>query len=922
MTDVSRYLIGIDLGTTNSAVAYVDCCPKKNPSLAVQSFMLPQIFSEAVVDTAKVLPSFMYLAREGEFPEEALTLPWDTYPRRIVGQFAKERGARVPTQLVFSAKSWLCNAAAARRDALLPVTAQDPKDRISPVEASAAYLSHIRQAWNHVIAKGDPDKEFEQQDIVLTVPASFDEVARTLTVEAAQQAGFRHVSLLEEPQAAFYSWIQEQGDAWKERLCVGEQVLVCDIGGGTSDFSLIEVVEEEGGKGFQRMAVGRHLLLGGDNIDAFVAHHLEKQLDRELSASQYLELSAHARRAKEVLVDGSDERNYRATIQGQGASLVAESFTVEARAAELRSAILDGFFKHEPWEEATVLAKSRGMRSMGLPYEDDPAITKQLAHFLKQQGGDKKGPDYVLFNGGTMKARCFQRAVLESLELWFGRKAQLLSSQCLDLAVCRGAAFYGKVRRGLGVRIGGGSPRAYYLAIAVKEANKTKTNQALTIVSRGRDEGYQHVVEQDFLLMTNQAVSFQLYSSQVRLHDVEGERIPIDEEELSVLPQIQTVLRYGKKQQQIPVRLRVSMTEWGTLELWLQSCKSSHQWKLEYQLRRSGGQHDDLSDLDCARQDETWDGGHVVDAQNYLNKCLCAQGYKPTQVMKGLEDVLGLRRQDWPPSVLRALADTLLKVASRRRASKEHEGRFWNLLGFFLRPGRGYPLDDHRIKALWKLWLEDGAVKKDSEVACQRWICLRRVAAGLSKGQQRQLASQLAGELLDKKRRAISLVKGEGRQIYAEKLRCFAAMERASLDLKVAMGDALLDRIVRGKGERSDYWALARIGARQQLFASVADVVPRERCMEWVDRLLEVYDKEPKEMSFVLTQLARKTELRHIDLPSSLTDLVYARCQTSSTHERLRDLLYHSVQLSREEQGNLLGDALPAGLSWEIDEGS
>ena len=382
-----RYIIGIDLGTTNCALAFIDT---EQAFLPVQIFAIPQLTGIGKVDALPTLPSFCYLVSQGEWAPGSLKLPWKEETAAFVGEFAKLQGARVPTRLVQSAKSWLCNVAANRRDKILPIESADFTQRLSPVEASAKYLAHLRDAWNATIAKGNHELELEEQEIILTVPASFDEVARSLTVEAARQAGFLYFTLLEEPQAAFYSWISQHEQEWQKEFKAGDSIIVCDVGGGTTDFSLIEIQQREGKLSFQRMAVGDHLLLGGDNIDAALAHYMEQKLQKEgyppLESTQWLQLKAEARAAKETLLspDARLDDACSIVLHGTGSHVVKGSISVTICREEVENLLLKGFFAYHPLPEALQLRRSRGFRTMGLPYEDEPLITKHLAHFLQQ----------------------------------------------------------------------------------------------------------------------------------------------------------------------------------------------------------------------------------------------------------------------------------------------------------------------------------------------------------------------------------------------------------------------------------------------------------------------------------------------------------------------------------------------------------
>jgi molecular chaperone DnaK (HSP70) len=921
-----RYIIGIDLGTTNSCVSYVDT---EDSKLSIQPFRIPQLTALGGVDSLATLPSFCYLAATHEWPKGALDLPWRSQSDDFVGRFAQEQGAKVSTRVIQSAKSWLCHAAANRRDKILPFEAADQDNRLSPVEATARYLRHIKEAWNHVMAQGDPAAEFESQEIILTVPASFDEVARTLTVEAAKLAGFIKMTLLEEPQAAFYSWIAQHENVWEQQLHVGETILVCDVGGGTTDFSLLEVVETEGKLGFQRMAVGDHLLLGGDNMDAALTHYLEEKLRQvaqtsfsELSTTQWLQLRHQARYAKEMLLTptttGAD--HYKVILQGAGSGVISGSLTVDITREEVQKVLVDGFFGQFSWEEAAHLHKARGLRTMGLPYEDDPSITKHLARFLRKSSADKttKAPNYILFNGGVMKAPAFQKAVLESFSKWFSEKTQVLPSYNLDLAVARGAAYYGKVRRGLGVRIGGGVARGYYIAIEVKDVAEMVSSQALTLLPRGSEEGCVYEPEQLFWLTPNTPVSFQLYASHVRLHDKSGDLIAVDPNEMQALPPIHTVLRYGKqqaiteKQEKIPVHICIELTAIGTIELWLKSQKTAHKWALEFQVRSASGQENSLAVLEETRQDEVFDANYLQTAKQFLQELFAGTSkVRLEQAMEHLETLLERPRKEWSISVLRGLADAVLQQASRRLCAANYEIRWWNLIGFFLRPGFGYALDDFRLKELWKIILVDiKTPPKSVDCQIQRWICYRRIAGGLNKGQQAQLANDLLASILNKKSGKIEIKGKADLYQYAEKLRVLGAFELLDTAVKTKLGNALVERIAGGEGNAADFWTLGRLGARHLMYGSGVNVVPSVIASQWIKSLFKVDVTE--DLLFVLGQLARKTDHRELNIPQEVVTEVMEKF---SNQARLQSLLSQESALSAQEQEQILGDRLPLGLT-------
>lgn len=919
-----RYIIGIDLGTTNSALAFIDT---EQPFLPVQLFAIPQLTAAGKVDTLLTLPSFCYLTAKEEWSSGDLKLPWKEEVGTFVGQFAKIQGARVPTRLIQSAKSWLCNVAANRRDKILPVESADVTQRLSPVEASAKYLEHLRNAWNGTMAKGNPLLELEEQEVILTVPASFDEVARTLTVEAARKAGFLHVTLVEEPLAAFYSWISQHEQEWQQLFKSNDIILVCDVGGGTTDFSLIEVQQQEEKLAFQRMAVGDHLLLGGDNIDAALAHHIEKKMVEggapALVPNQWLQLQAEARAAKEALLasNAKSDETYTVVLQGVGSSVVRGSLTMTVKREEVEHFLLNGFFGQYPLHEALQLRRSRGFRSMGLPYEDEPSITKHLAHFLQQANHleRQKGIDYILFNGGTFKPQIFQQAVQDSLQTWFPQTSlQNLTSSSLDLAVARGAAYYGKTRRGFGVSVGGGIPRTYYLKIDVKEESGQLTSKALTLLPRGSQEGRVFQPDQIFALRSNTPVAFHVLTSHVRLHDQEGDLIDIDPIEMQMLPPIQTILRFGRKTESesgltLPVRLGIRLTAIGTIELWLESQKSQHKWQLEFQMRSATGQDTVSNQEKATTTNQTFEVGYLDEAK-LLIESLFQPGsiIKPNQIMEKLELQVGMNRREWGPTLLRELWIPLLKMAPYRKLSQEHEARWWNLVGFFLRPGFGFPLDDFRIKELWKILLAELKSPKTSECLVQMCICSRRIAGGFNKGQQTQLASDLIGAVFDKKSGKIEVKRKSDLYLYSEKIRALAALERLDIPFKMRLGEALVDYILHHSPAHYDYWALGRIGARHLLYGSVGQVIPKEMVSKWIEKLLahRASSENQDSILFLMRQLARKTDQRELNLSDSIIQKILHLYPDA----HLKDWLLEEKELTQSEQEQAFGDQLPAGL--------
>ena len=597
-------ILGIDLGTTNSALAVAgeDAAARPQP--------IAQVVGPGEVADRPTLPSFLLLPSELEVSTAQLQLPWSGPLRYAVGEFARERGAELPHRLVSSAKSWLCNPAIDRTSQVLPFRGaqreperrsredQDDRgerealerdmeggERVSPVNASARYLAHLRAAWDDA----NPDEPAAEQEVLVTVPASFDPVARELTVVAAREAGLDRVTLLEEPQAAFYAYLATRGDAWRRELAPGDVVLVCDVGGGTTDFSLIEITSESGNLVLERIAVGDHILLGGDNMDLALAALVGQQLGRSLDALQQRALVHACRRAKELLLGNGAPDAVPVAILGRGSKLIGGTIKTEVTREQAERMLVDGFFPRIAADARTERRKAGGLREMGLPYAHDPGVTRHLAEFLARFG---RMPTHVLFNGGVMKATKLQARVIELLRAWAGREVGVLAGADLDLAVALGAAHYGQVRRGKGVRIRGGTARAYYIGIESAMPaipGFAPPVKALCVAPQGLEEGSTVELPDDELgLVVGETQVFRFFAAATRKIDEAGALIDANSDGLVELDPVEKLVpAEGDRTagQLVPVRLEAHVTEVGTLELWCVARDGHGRWKLEYSVR-------------------------------------------------------------------------------------------------------------------------------------------------------------------------------------------------------------------------------------------------------------------------------------------------------------------------------------------------
>ena len=602
-----RLAAGIDLGTTHSALALRSL----DGDGRTEVFEIPQLVRPGELGARPLLPSFLYLPHPDELPRGAAALPWDPEATVLAGEAARSLGALTPVRLVSSAKSWLSHPTLDRRAATLPAGAPPEVPHLSPLEASARLLAHVRAAFDHTRAGGDPARALAAQAVTLTVPASFDAVARELTVEAARAAGFPELVLLEEPQAALYAWVDAMGDRWRDEVHPGDLVLVVDVGGGTTDLSLIAVVDRAGELGLERVAVGDHILLGGDNMDLALAHALADGLAREgrkLDRWQLAALTHAARLGKETLFEDGALASVPVAIPGRGSSLVGGAIRAELARELLDRTLVEGFFPRVAAGDRPAQARRAGLTTLGLPYASDPAVTRHLAAFLGRHRTALAGgpapvplrgrtflhPTAVLFNGGVMKAGPLAQRVVEVLGAWLAAEdappPRVLPAADLDLAVARGAAVYGRVRAGHGIRIRGGTARAYYVGVeaaAPAVPGLAPPVRAVCLAPMGMEEGTTADLPGEELgLVVGEPVSFRLLASSERRDDRAGDVAPDEAELVEGAPVEATIPAEGRTPGEVvPVRLRAHVTEIGTLEL---ECvgRAGETWKLEWNLRQ------------------------------------------------------------------------------------------------------------------------------------------------------------------------------------------------------------------------------------------------------------------------------------------------------------------------------------------------
>ncbi|MGD8907782.1 MAG: Hsp70 family protein [Chromatiales bacterium] len=916
---MSRYFIGIDLGTSNTVLAYAD----REDNQKIQLFEVEQLVALGEVARRPQLPSLRYHPSPGELKPSDLRLPWTqddpaAMAEAIIGSLAGELGAQVPGHLVSSAKSWLSHRSVDRTAAILPWGTGEDVTKISPLTASASYLAHMRAAWNHK----HPNHPLEQQEVVLTVPASFDEGARTLTLQAAKHAGLVGVRLLEEPQAAFYNWLHSHSDGLEDNLAQTRLVLVCDVGGGTTDLSLIKVETSEYVPSLTRIGVGDHLMLGGDNMDLALAHIVEARIaigGGRLSAANLAQLNQQCRSAKERLLSPASPESVKVTLLGAGAKLIGGARSAELYREEVNEMILEGFFPRTSPNERPRRVRG-GIIEFGLPYAADPAITRHIADFLachsrvsaealaiSPAAEEIPVPDTLLLNGGVFLSEALSERLLEILQQWRGKPLRRLFNDHPEQAVARGAVAYALGRAGRAPRIGGGSARSYFLALDEDDTRR----HAVCLLPRGTQEGQELLLtERNFSLLVGKPVGFHLYASTADTPWGAGELVALDKTKMPSLPPIATVLDAEKchGRAEIPVQLAATLTEVGTLEVQCVSASGQPQrWKLEFQLR---GHETQAESISAAMPPRFTEASQLIERM-YGQQKKTVEPKEIKRLHSELERLLG-PREEWHGMLLRELFEVLWDGAGKRRRSSDHERIWLNLVGFCLRPGYGYPLDDWRVEQLWNIYPNGIQFGKEARNWAEWWILWRRVAGGLDEAAQGHLFEDISYYLQPSG--TAKRPPGQKKQGYDDMVRLLASLERLPVEHKIEMGGWLLKRLRKPKENIQTWWAIGRLGAREPIYGSTHQVVTVKVAEQWLLELLEQDWKKKEPAAFAATLLTRMTGDRERDIGSTIRNQVIEQLRTIKAPPSWVKMVTEVVELSAVDKKRFLGDSLPVGL--------
>lgn len=923
-----RYLIGIDLGTTNTVLAYLDA-----GASGYQPQVLPVLQWDSPVSTVarQTLPSFNYLTtsldRQSGFRAESTefpALPGDWVP----GIYARKRMADTPSRVIHSAKSWLCHGGIDRTAAILPWQSEEvpPKDRLSPVQASSAYLVYLKEAWNRAHVDLGPEAQFENQEVVLTVPASFDEAAQQLTLEAARLAGYpERISLIEEPQAAFYDWLG-WGRHVSELLDLLElvpertaRVLVCDIGGGTTDLSLFEVAgdaQSASGLALRRVAVSEHLLLGGDNIDLALAHLFEQKLtggQSRLTGGQWNQLLVQARDLKErILVDHPQiskegSAGFTLTLAGAGAGLFASTLSASITASEVRETVLEGFF---PQCEAAERPrkKSGGLREWGLPYAEDTAVTRHLAGFL-----EGRQVHAVLYNGGSVTPSFLRRRLTAMVARWQGGEAPVeLQNDAIALAVARGAARYCQILQTpqAGERITGGHAHALYLEVV--QGKQKKLPCLICVLPKGMEANQSVRIENaEFDLLVNQSVRFQCFFSNRRTSDPAGQVVQWREEEFQPLPPLQTAIhlpsdRPKPANNRLRVTLECTLNELGLLQLFCVERDGPGRWRLDFNLRRPVGEDESVqAPEDTPLKKELGEAIGLILSLYGKKRDPNLPEAKPRALMRQLEKTLGGARDSWDSATLRGLWPAIAQGMTRRSRSVEHEESWLYLAGYALRPGYGFPLDQSRIEELWRLFDLGMAFPKEKRVLVQWYLLWRRTAGGLNARRQEKILELILPKL-------------PAQPDTDEILYLAGSLERISLHQKMQVAKLLSAALRKPQvANKVPYaWALGRLLSRIPLYAGPETVLPPLEVEKLFGQLRELDWKEPlyAPLNPLFAQAARMTDRRDLDLAPELRQEILQKMKVSGARPEELQVLRETVPVKDADRVRQFGESLPSGL--------
>ncbi|MCE0492474.1 Hsp70 family protein [Vibrio salinus] len=924
-----RYLVGIDLGTTNTVVSYCENS-KALKSEPITLFEIDQLIGPGEIARRSLLPSFRYHPAHGQLSEADLCLPWDHAPvsgdiqNVIIGEWARALGSQIEGRQVSSAKSWLSHHQVDREEAILPWAAADGTEKVSPVVASASYLNHIRQSWNY----HNPLNRLEDQEIVVTVPASFDETARKLTIQAARLAGLEAVFLLEEPQAVCYDWYSRNVDNVETQLQHIPLLLIADVGGGTTDLSLIKISSHSQGLQLDRIGVGDHLMLGGDNIDLALAHLVENRLNSRsrLNAAKLTKLVQQTRKAKESLLAVNAPESAKITLLGSGSKLIGGSKSIPLSRGEVQSMVFNGFFPLSELDELPAQKRS-AVVEFGLPYVSDAAVSRHIAAFLGQHQdisrkalGDHAGngvPVALLLNGGVFNSELVRNQMVNIMNHWAEKPVTLLDNPHPDWSVALGAVAYLKARRGAQLKIGGGSARSYFLHL-----QENKKNKALCLLAKGTEEGQEvRLTSRRFALTLDEPVRFNLLSTtsdSLNQQEIQnGLLADVDTDNLKPLPPYITSLNsvhennlQENQKNRIEVYLASQLTPVGTLQLECVSVDNADQrWLLEFEVRKTQSEEEASQSTLPRRFPEASERVSKL----YSGNKQSADDYPVKTLSKDLEKILG-EKESWDLNTSRCLFDVFIQGRKRRRRSEHHEKHWLRNTGYCLRPGFGDATDPWRIDQIWPLYAQKIQFQSN-QTWNDWWNFWRRVCGGLSQEQQETILADIAKYLHPGSTKNGKLSDEAKTRGYESMVRLAASLEHLETDDKRLLATWFLNKALKQTSfTQAHWWAVGRLSSRDPMYGSLHKLISREQIQQWLPKILEVdWNREPM-AAFACVMMSRKTGDRIRDISEDFRQKVLEKLQLSKVPESWSALVQDVIELDANDSKKAYGESLPNGL--------
>lgn len=927
----NQYYVGIDLGTTHTAVAYAHSTKKHD----IQLFQINQLISPGQVAERALLPSARYHAAAEELAEADTVFSGE---QLIIGEAARLLGAKTKGRLVASAKSWLSHPSIDHNADILPWGSAEEIAKVSPVDASASYLNHVRTVWNQRF----PDAPLELQDIVITVPASFDETARALTLQAADKAGLKSIKLLEEPQAVCYDWLHRHSGNLAEALAGIHLLLVLDVGGGTTDMTLIKVEHGQTEPKLTRIAVGDHILLGGDNIDLALAHLVETRLVQEASrlpAADFSALTEQCRIAKEHMLADNAPNQWTITLLGSGSKLIGASRSTVLSQDEVKQIALDGFFPLTAIDELPEKKRS-AVVEFGLPYSAEPAISKHIAAFLQLHKNAAKDalhgngivPDAILLNGGLFKSSAISQRILELLSNWRGKPVRALENIHPELSVAYGAVNYAIARRGKKAKIGGGAARSYFLIIETAPNGNSAGPElhqkyGICVLPKGSPEEQEIILHnRRFELKTGAPVRFDLVSCSGDNLAKAGDIVEITDEYHALPPFVITFTgNSGEINKETIVELGVTLTELGTLKIQCIDINAAqfpgqntdetgaHQqkrWNVEFQIRKQHASRQ-LTGIDLPPQ--------ITCAIDCIQAVFGpkSKNVNPNAVKNlrpELEKTLGKERSEWDTHLLRTLFSALLEGLKYRRRSEHHERVWLSLAGYCLRPGFGHPLDEWRTGQICSIYQQGIQFTNEIQNWSEWWTLWRRIAGGLDETLQVRIYDDIANYINPASSRQPNVAKQAKQRSFEDMVRLGAVLERLSTDKKVQQGEWLLKRLEKSGEAQQFWWALGRLAARIPFYGNHHNVIAPEIAEQWLNAILKQDWKKNTHAAFAATLICRKSGDRVRDIDESLRQTVIDKLTLSKTPLSWREIVTNIQELDAKEEIQFYGETLPPGL--------